>query len=386
MAITLTALLTSRGRAQLLADGLEIAESLTLPVTSWLTGDPTRALFVFLAGILGEALEPMATDMIKAGFKDHAEEDGLTILAKQQFNVDRVEATYASTEIVLTNGSGANYPLEAGDVIVKSTTSDATYTSTSGGTLAPLGTLTIDVVADVAGSDSSAAIGEIDDLVTTLLGVTCTNPAAAVGLDEETDESVVERCDDKLASFSPNGPRDVYDYVARTSDLTGIETITRSRSTHDSDYGQVTLYVADADGAVSGGDLTAVQDAIVEWGAPLCITPTAVSASALAVPITYELWLYESVNQTEAEVEEAVNDALTALFAARPIGGDIKAPAVTGSINVALIRGTIRNVYPNHTIDVVVTVPAADTALTIGQVATFSGTATVTDIHFEEDP
>lgn len=384
MTISVASLFAVRTRAQLLALALEIAEDIGLPVTSWQTGDPTRSDYVYLSGAL-ETLETASVAFIKGGYKDEAEGDELTLLAKQQFNVDRVEATYASTSIVLTNASAWNYPLEAGDIIAKSTTSDATYTSTSGGTLAPFGTLTIDVVADVAGAGSSAAIGEIDDLVTTLLGVTCTNPAAAVGLDEETNESVRERCDDKLASFSPNGPRDVYDYVARNHDLTGEDTVTRSRTTHDHDFGRVTNYIADADGAVSGGALTAVQDAHITWAAPLCITPTAVSASAVAVPVTYEIWLYESVNKTEAEVTSAIDAALVAFFAARPIGGDIKAPATTGKLWVAMVRKTIAATFAAaDVIDVVVTAPAGDTALAINEVATFSGTATVTAVHFEE--
>lgn len=381
MTISVASLFAVRTRAQLLALALEVAEDIGLPVTSWQTGDPTRSNYVYLAGAL-ETLETIAVDFIKGGFIGEATGDQLTLAAKQERNVDRVEATYASTTLTLTNASGANYPLEPGDVIAKSTTSDKTYTSTSGGTLAPLGSLTIDIVADEAGAASSAAIGEIDDLVTTLLGVTCSNPVAAVGLDEETDESVRERCDDKLAAFSAAGPRDVYNYVARTPELTGIDTITRARTIHDSDTGEVTVYIADADGAVSGGDVTAVQAAVVEWAAPLCITPTVVSASAVSVPVTYELWIYESVNKTEAEITEAIDDALDLLFASRPIGGDIKAPATTGKLWAALIRGTIRNVFPTETIDVVVTAPAGDTALAIDEVAT-KGTVTVTDVHFE---
>lgn len=384
MTVTIASLFAVRTRAQLLALGLEIAEDIGLNVTSWQTGDPTRSTYVFLSGVF-ETLEEIAVDFIKGGFIGEASGDNLTLAAREERNVERVEATYAGCTLTLTNASGGNYPLEAGDVIAKSTTSGATYTSTSGGTLAPLGTLTIDVVADVAGSGSNAAIGEIDDLVTTLLGVTCSNADAATGLDEESDESLVQRCDDKLASLSPNGPRDAYDYVARNSDLTGIDTITRSRTVHDSDTGDVTVYIATAAGTASGPEVTAVEAAEVEWAAPLCITPTVVSASAVAVPVTYEVWLYDSVNKTEAEVEEAIEAALTAFFAARPIGGDIKAPAATGKLWVAMIRKTIASVFAaSDTIDVVVTAPAGDTALAISEVATL-GAITSTDVHFEAE-
>lgn len=372
--------------------GIAVAQSLGLPVTSWQPGDPTRSLYHYLAEIL-EALEDICVTYISAGFLDwaveRAEETGdsrlLVLLAKQVYDVDAIEATYAETTVTLTNNGGGNYDIEAGDLTFLNTSTGKTYRNVDGGTLTPgpATTLSLTVVADEAGSDSNAAPAEIDDLVTTLLEVTVSNPTAAVGVDAEEPAALAERCRLKLGALSPNGPRDAYNYVARTPELTGTSNVTRSRSIGDSATGDVALYLAGPDGAVAGGDVTLVEAAITKYATPLCITPTVQSASNVAIAVTYQIWLYNSVNKTTGEVQAAISAALLELFRARPIGGDVIAPA-SGKIYQSLILAAIRGVFPEHTFRVSVAAPAGDTTLTTSQVATL-GTVTPT-VTFVEDP
>jgi hypothetical protein len=91
------------------------------------------------------------------------------------------------------------------------------------------------------------------------------------------------------------------------------------------------------------------------------------------------------VNKTQAQVEDAVEDAILAMLRTRPIGGDIKPPATTGSIWVSLIRSTILGAFPGYVFDVAVTVPATDVPLTNSSVATM-GSVVATAIHFVPDP
>lgn len=382
---TLASLLIEETKAQIYARGLALATSLGLPVTSWVTGDPTRSLYHFVSEILS-ILEPNVAGFIASGFLEHAEDDWLTLLAKQFYNVDRVEATYANAVVTLTNGGGGLYVIDVGDVTLKSSTSGKTYTNTSGGTLAsgPATTLDLDFTADEAGADSSALATEIDEIVTSMLGVTCSNALAAVGLDAELAESVRERCRAKLGTLSATGPRDAYDFVVRDSDLTGVTDITRSRTIADSTTGDVTVYVAGPSGAVAGASVTAAQAAVEEWAAPLCVTPTVANCSAVAVAVTYTLWLYDSVGETASDIEDAVAASLEAMFAARPIGGDIIAPATTGKLYQSLIASTIRETYPSHAFRVTVTAPSGDTSLAINEVAAL-GTVTAT-ITLESAP
>lgn len=380
---SLASQLIEETKAEIYARGLALASALGLNVTSWAPGDPTRSLYHFVSEIL-EALEINVAGYVSSGFLDYATGDWLTLLADQVFGVERVEATYASTSVTLTNAGGGVYVIAEGDIVARNSATGKTYTNTSGGTLAGLGTLTLDFTADEAGADSSSGATDIDELVNGPLGVTCSNATAAVGLDEEDDASLRTRCRAKLGTLSATGPRDAYDFVVQSSDLTGVTDITKSRTIADSTTGNVTVYVAGASGAVAAGSVTAAQAAVEEWAAPLCITPTVVNCANVTVPVTYQVWIYTSVGETTATIEAAIQTKLEELFAARPIGGDIISPATTGKLYQSLIAATIRAAYPDHTFRVVVSSPAGDTALAINECAVL-GTVTPT-VTLEVDP
>ena len=194
----------------------------------------------------------------------------------------------------------------------------------------------------------------------------------------------ISQCRNKWGSLSPNGPAAAYSFVALDSALTGILTPTRVRVYPDSDTGDVDCLRRRRVRSLSGGDVTAVQNAINVWAAPLCITPTVLSASGVTVAVTYTLWLYKSVNQTTSQIEAAVQTALETFFAARPIGGDIIPPAATGALYQSMIEAAIGSVFPTKTFRVSVSLPSGDTSLTNGQVPQL-GTVTPT-INLVSDP
>lgn len=384
--LSTASLLVRETKASLYNTALGIAASIGLPVSSWQPGDPTRALFGYEADVLGK-LEDILIGFIASGFLDSAKGIWLKILAEQVFGVEVPEATQATTVVRLTNNGGGYYPdIEPGDLIFKNVVSGKTYTNTTGGTLAsgPGTWLDVTVVADEAGSDSSAGVGEIAELVTTKLGVTCSNATVAVGNDEQSEDVTRLLCRAKLGMLSPNGPKEAYTYVAMTPSLAGTSAITRPPRVYaSSDTGDVLMYLATAAGAVLEADRALVEAAILKWATPLCITPTVASAGAVPVNIAYELWIYKSVNLMAAEIAVGIESALEQLFATRPIGGDIITGATTGALYRSLIQGTIRSLY-SQTFRVDLSSPAADVALLNNQVATL-GTVTPT-IHIVVDP
>ncbi len=380
--MSLASLLVRQTTAQILEAGLSIARSVGLPVSSWQAGDPSRTLLMYEAEFLS-TLEGNVLGYIASGFLDFSSGFWLKILAEQVYGVVVPSATFATTDVVLTNVGDEVFLFEPGDVVLRSSLSGKTYRSTTGGTLGAGGTLTISVEAEESGSVASAGAGEIDELVTGYSNVTCTNPLAAIGVDEQSEATTRQQCRDKLDSLSPNGPKGAYSYVARSQTLTGTSTITRVRVYSDSDTGNVTVYLAGPTGAVSGPDRLLVEAAILKWATPLCITPIVLSAANVSLPITYQIWLYASANRTSAQVQADVSLALQAMFAARPIGGDIVSPAITGAVYKSLIESTIRAVYP-QAFRVIVSAPAGDTPLTNGQVAAL-GLVTPT-VTFEVDP
>lgn len=387
MTVSLATLIYQATKTEIYEKALAIAAAVGLPVTTWHAGDPTRSLYHLESEELS-TLEPIVVNFIKAGFLDLIAEAAaagdaaantwLKIRAEQDFGVTVPEATYAETDVVLTNGGGGLYPISAGDLTFKSSTTGKTYHNTTGGLLAsgPGTTLTVTVVADEAGSESSAGAGEIDTLVTTRLGVTCTNPTAAVGVDEQAPTTTVQQCRNKLGTLSFTPPKEAFEYVALNSELTGTTAVTRARAFADSDTGDVLLYLATASGAVSSDDRDLVEEAVLQYATGLCITPTVASATAVPVDVTYELWVYASVNKTAEEIEEEVEEALEQMFATRKIGGDIVPPATNGSLYASLIESTIRGLY-SQAFRVELSEPSTDTELENNEVATL-GTVTAT--------
>lgn len=383
MIIDLATLIVQETAATILAKALVIAEAVGLPVTSWAPGDPSRVYLKTEAEQFAEALEPMAAEYIKAGFLDTAEGDDLAWLklhVDQSFGVTPIEATFATCTLLLTNTGGGEFTAAAGDLTIKNTVTGKTYHNTNSSPLTlaagPGNTLLLDIVADEAGSDSNAIIGEIDDLVTDWLGVTCSNTTAAIGLDAESAGAMRDRARAKLGSLSPDGPADAYRYVATTPELAGTSAITRVRTQPNNGTGEVLIWLAGPSGAVLEADRALVEDAIFRWATPLCVTPTVASAEAVIFPITYTLWLYNSVSKSSSEIEDAVEAELQALFAVRPIGGDV----ITGNpgrLYVSHIAAAIRNAFPDHAFRVSVAAPASDTDLGIYQVPVL-GTITAT--------
>lgn len=380
----LETLLEEETEATLLAKLYAVLSAVGVDAESFAEGDPTRSELYAVARTQ-EAKEDIATGAIRGGFLDLAEGAWLDVKCVSDFDLPRREATYATCPVRYTNTSAELHTIAAEDDTFRNSTTDATYKNTTGGTLAPGGTLDVTVEAEVAGSDSNAAPGEIDELVTVRAGVTVTNLTAAIATNAESDADYRARAKGKLASFSPNGPKGAYDYVVTTPELNGGAAVTRSRTIGNSTTGTVTVYVAGESGAVAAGDVTLCQTAVETYCEPICIGATVVSAAALTQAVTYRLWVYDSINLTSAEIEDLVADALATAFSEREIGGDIIPPATTGSLYLSFVEATILRAVHPHGFRVEVTTPAADVAMAINQVLAL-GTVTATAITIVEAP
>lgn len=370
--ITLASLLSLTTKDGFYAKGLAIVESLGVTVTSWRAGDPTRSLYHYLAEML-TVLEPVVREFIAGGFLEFASGEWLTILAKQVYNVDRDEATFAGDALVLENTEPYLYEIEAGDLTFKSSATGQTYHNTTGGTLSPGPgtTLELEWVADEAGSDSSVSADEIDELVTTLLGVEIQSSGAGVGVDEQTDAALKAECSASVGGISPNGPAEAYQSVALNSTLTGVTDVTKAEVDGDSDTGDVTLYLAGPSGPVQSESVDAVADAIALWATPLTITPSVVNATEVAVAISMTVYIYSSVGETEAVIQSTVSDRLQDVFTELAIGGD------DGELDPSKLSSAAFASFPGYVHKVVVATPAAAVAIDAGEIATIDGTPTI---------
>lgn len=371
MTISVTSLFSVSTLEQILDVGLSVARVLSVPVTSWRSGDPTKALFHFLATVLAER-ETVASEFIKSGFLSTATGDWLTVVAEELYGVDRPAATAATSTITLSNTTGRYYNLAAGEVTVLNASTGATYHSTAALVLPRGETATLTVEADEPGSAGSAVANDIDTIVSTMLGVSITASTLATGTDALDDTALRTLCRATLGALSPNGPPDAYEYVALTPTLSLAPNVTRAAAVEDSTYGLVTLYVAGNSGPVSGADVTAVQTAVNTWAKPLCIQPTVVNTSASPITVTATV----TGEDIPAAIDTLCETALGAYFRTILLG------AQGGVVSLAAIYRAILGAAEDagaSNVTVAISAPTADTELTTAQVATL-GTVTVTEV------
>jgi len=368
--IDVETLFTRETASRLLSFGLEIAAALGLPVTSWRTGDPSRTLFQFVADALA-ARDAASVELFRAGFRSSARGSWLTLVAEDMYGVTRQAATYATPTVTLTNNGGGVYTRAAGEVIVKASSTGATFRSTEPLALAsgPGTSQTIALVADVPGSAGTVGAGDIDEIVSTMLGVTITASTAAVGIDEQSDASLNEECASTLGALSPNGPPDAYNSVALDSKLTGTSEVTRVTTSEDSDDGTVTVWIAGASGAVSGAIVAAVERAVELWATPACITPTVLSATNAPQDAAF-IVAGDGIPTTAAA---DIGARVATYYATLPIAGFIARSALIALAHDYLVSAGASNVT------VELSTPAADVQLAAGEVAT-AGTITVTEV------
>lgn len=347
------------------------AQSLGLLVTSWRVGDPTRVTFTALARMLATK-ESSLSELAKSSFLTSCSGDWLTILADEVYNIQRVQATYATSTVTITNTGGGVYPIAARSWVFKNTVSNKTYRNVSA-TLTPLSggqTITLDVEAIEPGSASNALANEIDALVTTKLGVVVVASTVAVGLDQQDDEPLRDQCRASRGALSPDGPADAYEYVARNPLLTFVLDVTKARSDADNPNLYVTVYVAGPSGPVAGASVTAVQTALDKWATPLCIQAHAVNSVADTINISASA---DSESGLPAGSTTAITNALVDLFADLPIG-----KGSGYNIDPTTITTAIRNAVPQITA-LPVYAPAAPVHVAAGHVPKL-GTVTITEL------
>jgi hypothetical protein len=350
-------LIQSLTRDQVRAVLVRLAAQLKIPTTSWRVFGISHVILTLMAATIAPFTVMLAL-AVRGQFLDLAEGVWLTLLAKFVYGVERNEATFAREScLTLVNSEGGEFDEPAGALIVRNPTSGKLYKNANPIFLAPFATLE-DVVLEAleVGAGSTSAPGTITELVTTWTGVTCTNPKAIVGRDQELDEPLRVRCRAKLGSLSPFGPRDAFRYVATSRDLHGVD-VTRCEVEHDNTTGEVVVVVAGPGGAIAGDaedletDLGKVNDAVQRLAAPLMCSASTVSATPLDVPVAYAAWMSSLENVLPADAEAAIATRLATYFASIRIGGD-KKPSDTGKVFVNALEGEIKKATPVFQVEV----------------------------------
>ena len=380
----LTTPLTSAEIRQSIYDAIE---ALGVNTTSWKPGAVTRTIIAGTSIVLA-GFSQLQAQLARNGFLELSEGDWLTVVARQNYNVERQAATFAAGAVTFDNTGGGVFAPGIGDVIVLNSTTSKTYRNTEAFTLAAFETgVSVNVEALESGTASNASPGDIDTLETVLLGVTVTNPSAIVGTDEQTDESLIEEALAKTGTLSPNGPADAYRFVAVNATTDDGTSAGVTRVTVDPDgNGDTLIFVANATGPLSGltGDTTmpfgAVEEAIETQVCPLGITCATVNATALLVPVTYEIWVRSSIGLTVSQIETNIAAALSSFMSTQPIGGSRKV-AGPGFVFLEQIEGVIAaTVGSAALIDLATTLPAGDTSVAVFEAPVLGAVIATTNI------
>jgi hypothetical protein len=303
-------------------------------------------------------------------FMSTADGEWATLHAKDVYNVDRGEATYAAPSVTLLNQGGGVWDLGPGDLRMICSATGKTYASTDNpGVLGPGAELTYALVADEAGAASSVGLDEIDDFETpagmATMGVVIIGSTSAAAQDEQSVPELRDQCGDTLGALSPNGPPDAYEYVCKNPELTGNTEINRATAVGDHDSGEVVVYVASASGTVTAPSVAAAEAACLKWATPLTVLPFVESAVAVAVNISAQI----SGPGIPAAFHAAINGALGKLFVGLPIGGTVYRSRIIAEIHNAVPQIASVNLVS----------PVADVVLTAGNVPTL-GTLAVTEV------
>jgi hypothetical protein len=373
--LTLDELTKPLSREEVQASIYAVLAKLGVNTTSWKPGAVVRTMIVGASSVFAAYTELMAL-IARSGFLELSSGEWLTLVAWYVYGVERRGASYASGQLIVSNSGGGLYILEPGDLIALNSKTGATYRNTANVILNP-GTMSVVSVAAVeAGTAGNAAAGDIQELVTTLLGVGCANPAALTGTNAEPDVTLRQRCSEMLGALSPMGAWDAYSSALRDAeDPTGRNLgITRVSLVPDG-FGRIDVYCATDTGTLPTGDVKYADEALQLNAVPQAVTAVVHPAVERLIAVTATVHAYNTSGMSVVEFTTAVADATRAFIIAQPVGGNVITPP-TGYVYIdgmqAAIAAVAREVF-----HVDITTPATPPALNPAEVAT-PGTVAIT--------
>jgi hypothetical protein len=328
--IPISSLLSSPTRAQFRATMVNELVTLGVPADKWIAGGVSSSILTVVSMSLELMAATLAT-IINGFFLQTATGNGLILLAYYMYGVVAPAATFATGAVIFVNGGGGVYSgpsYAAGQVLVLNPDTGITYETTQDLNLGAVGSLnasqTVNVRAMTAGTVGNSNPGAIDQLSTTLLGVTVSNADAVVGQDAIGDVALRTLCLNSLGARSVRGPRTAYAYAVQTAtnSVTGaLVNINRWSITNDSHFGTVGIVVASPAGAADPNDVSGVVANVEAVARPGGITANVSSASNVAIAQNLTVWATAPLGVSATALATAASTALTNYMATYPIGG-----------------------------------------------------------------
>lgn len=289
----------------------------------------------------GEAEAQRSADRLqfaKSAFRSTASRNWLAIVADQCFGVVAKSASFATTNVATANTGGGSYgPFAPGTLRYRNSVTQAIYVNQEEVSIAA-GPSNIDVgvIAIEPGSASNAQPSEIDELETPLEGVAVVNLQAAIGQDQESAAAINDRIDARLGSFGVEGATgfstgastSAFESIAKNGPDNGGGvlredgsriTVTRTKLVKNVVANTITIYLADDDGPLAGGDLTLVSEALLAYAEWIGSTVIVLNASTVIISVSGALTIRGT--STDAALFAAIDTELANASRIAPIGG-----------------------------------------------------------------
>lgn len=360
---------------------LELLQGFGFATSSWQTGSVQRSLVEMSAEVWSQVSGTIAF-IARGGFNALASGEALTQFSDSSYDNQRIAAVATRGDMVLTESIGGGpYPIAIGERVVVDSASGQTYRNTTGGTLNPSSSLTLEWQAEVGGTN-----GNIDaslttlSLQTTIAGVAVTNPPigatgtwiTALGVDQESDAALRNRNRAKWASMAQSRPEDGYIFLALSATTPSGTPVGITKAAVDATNpgGQFTVivYIANDETTATAGQVADVEiflqarRSISTIGGVL--PGNEITAPAVTVPLTITGTVYHKAGSDQSVVGAAVQAAVKARIVGLQLGGEMFQPFTTGLALTELVA-EISNV--DNVLSVVLTNPTANIPLSFNQ-------------------
>lgn len=342
----------------------------------WPTSGALRSCMTVVGNTISAVINNTVIPATKAGWLPTSSGNWLAWLSLYMYGVEKTLATFATGSVRLTNGGGGTFSLGVGAVTFQNSTTKKTYTNQVPISLAPGPGTTQDVAIQAVeiGTASNASPGDITTIVTTMLGVTCTNLAPVLGIDDQTDASLQLECWNAIAANSAYGPAQAFGYAiqnAKNSVTGNPVNVNRWQTFPDTHTGGVQVWLAAPAGVPDPNDVTGVAASIEAIARPMCVQVTTTAVATVADTDALTVWVTGTPGLQASAVQAAVQAALSDFFATYPIGG--KSDGTSQGLFPSAVQAVAAGAWPG-----VFEVTGANfLALVNGQVAVNSTTVTV---------
>lgn len=351
------------------ATQIQILQLAGFPATAWQSGSVPQSLLQADCQTVSDA-SVVVSKIAAGGLLELAallDDPGwLTLLALSHYGLARKSAVATRGTLVLTDNGGGPHTIVENQLYAGPPAGELRFQNIAGGSLPLNGTLSLTFQAEGPGAAYNLANGAITRLLTTLPGVTVSNPATTSGTwittqgaDEESNTSLVTRCKARWPQLG--AAANELGWLGWA--LEPVPAVTRAGVIENyPSGGHVSVFLGGSNGGSSPSDVTTV-DAYLQARRPLCVTVHTAAAANFVIALTGTVFARSS---QLAAAQAAFNSALTAFAREVPIGGMVQLVDI-----LTLLRETagVTNVDVST---FKLNGAVADVALTPVQIATFT--------------